>query len=577
MGDDIMNTLSQEQIAEIRNSVNIVDVISSYVSLVPHGKNYFGVCPFHDDNNPSMSVSPDKQIYKCFSCGATGTVFKFIMDYENVSFPEAVKKVADIGGIKTNIGSIKKIDTGNDLYKIYDLSLKFYMNNINTSFGKEAREYLNKRSINDDIIKEFQIGLSLTSRDELSKILLKNFKDEDVLKSGLVSKSDRGYLDLYYNRIMFPLYNLDGQVVAYSGRIYNKEDNSKYINTRETEIFKKGDLLYNYHRAKGSARLKNQIIVMEGFMDVIRAYTIGVTNVVATMGTAVTKTQANLIKRMGKQVILCFDGDEAGAKATMACSNELIDIGVIPDVIRLEEDLDPDDYIKKYGKDAFLTKLEHPISMMEFKLNYLKKGKNLTDPFGTTNYIKDVISEINKIDDDILKEVTIKKVSLETGVSEDVLRNHLTSNEKVKPVLKNDNVFKSKYEKAESSLIYFMLKKPEAIELYDKKITFMPTQKFRYLARDISNYYQKYKSISEAEFIDYVQCDPEVLQVIKEVNLENNNDECTSDEILDYINVIKDYNVQNEIKRLKIKISEVTDPLKQASIANKIIDLKKGV
>ena len=168
MGDDIMNTLSQEQIAEIRNSVNIVDVISSYVSLVPHGKNYFGVCPFHDDNNPSMSVSPDKQIYKCFSCGATGTVFKFIMDYENVSFPEAVKKVADIGGIKTNIGAIKKIDTGNDLYKIYDLSLKFYMNNINTSFGKEAREYLNKRSINDDIIKEFQIGLSLTSRDELS-------------------------------------------------------------------------------------------------------------------------------------------------------------------------------------------------------------------------------------------------------------------------------------------------------------------------------------------------------------------------------------------------------------------------
>ena len=572
-----MNTLSQEQIAEIRNSVNIVDVISSYVSLVPHGKNYFGVCPFHDDNNPSMSVSPDKQIYKCFSCGATGTVFKFIMDYENVSFPEAVKKVADIGGIKTNIGAIKKIDTGNDLYKIYDLSLKFYMNNINTSFGKEAREYLNRRSINDDIIKEFQIGLSLTSRDELSKILLKNFKDEDVLKSGLVSKSDRGYLDLYYNRIMFPLYNLDGQVVAYSGRIYNKEDNSKYINTRETEIFKKGDLLYNYHRAKGSARLKNQIIVMEGFMDVIRAYTIGVTNVVATMGTAVTKTQANLIKRMGKQVVLCFDGDEAGAKATMACSNELIDIGVIPDVIRLEEDLDPDDYIKKYGKDAFLTKLEHPISMMEFKLNYLKKGKNLTDPFGTTNYIKDVISEINKIDDDILKEVTIKKVSLETGVSEDVLRSHLTSNEKVKPVLKNDNVFKSKYEKAESSLIYFMLKKPEVIELYDKKITFMPTQKFRYLARDISNYYQKYKSISEAEFIDYVQCDPEVLQVIKEVNLENNNDECTSDEILDYINVIKDYNVQNEIKRLKTKISEVTDPLKQASIANKIIDLKKGV
>ena len=376
-----MNTLSQEKINEIRNSVNIVDVISSYIPLTPRGKNYFGVCPFHDDNNPSMSVSPSRQIYKCFSCGATGTVFKFIMDYENISFLEAVKKVADIGGVSVNIGKIKKKQTNTKLHQIYDLSLKFYINNLNTPSGKEAREYLKKRNINEDIIKEFQIGLSL-KQGALSKILIDKFKPDEVLKSGLVGKNDYGYYDLFYDRIMFPLYDLDGNPVAYSGRIYNREDNSKYFNTRETEIFKKGELIYNYHRAKDIARQKNKIIIMEGFMDVIRAYTVGIKNTIAMMGTAVTDAQAHLIKRMAKDIILCFDGDEAGAKATMSCLNELLKLGVTPKIVRLEDNLDPDEYIQKYGKEAFQRKIDNPISSMDFKLSYLKNGKDLTSPAG---------------------------------------------------------------------------------------------------------------------------------------------------------------------------------------------------
>ena len=383
-----MNTLSQEKINEIRNSVNIVDVISSYIPLTPKGKNYFGICPFHDDNNPSMSVSPSRQIYKCFSCGATGTVFKFIMDYENISFKEAVKKVADLGGITVDIGKVNKKQNHTELHQIYDLSLKFYMNNLNTPSGKEAREYLSKRNIDENTIKEFQIGLAL-KHDALSKILIKKFKPDEVLKSGLVGKRDYGYYDLFYDRIMFPLYDLNGNPVAYSGRIYNKEDNSKYFNTRETEIFKKGELLYNFHRAKDDARRKNQVIIMEGFMDVIRAYTVGIKNVVATMGTAVTDIQAHLIKRMAKEIILCFDGDEAGAKATMACSNELLKIGVTPKVIRLEEDLDPDEYIQKYGKEAFQKKIDNPISIMDFKLSYLKIDKDLTSSVDQAKYISE--------------------------------------------------------------------------------------------------------------------------------------------------------------------------------------------
>ena len=571
-----MNTLSQEKINEIRNSVNIVDVISSYIPLTPKGKNYFGICPFHDDNNPSMSVSPSKQIYKCFSCGATGTVFKFIMDYENISFKEAVKKVADLGGITVDIGKVNKKQNHTELHQIYDLSLKFYMNNLNTPSGKEAREYLSKRNIDENTIKEFQIGLAL-KHDALSKILIKKFKPDEVLKSGLVGKRDYGYYDLFYDRIMFPLYDLNGNPVAYSGRIYNKEDNSKYFNTRETEIFKKGELLYNYHRAKDIARRKNQIIIMEGFMDVIRAYTVGIKNVIAMMGTAVTDVQAHLIKRMAKDIILCFDGDEAGAKATMACSNELLKIGVTPKIIRLDDNLDPDEYIQKYGKEAFQRKIDNPMSVMDFKLSYLKTDKDLTSPADQAKYISEIISELNKIDDEILKDLTIKKVCTELNIDEDLIRKHLENKPKPKVKKVQVEIKTDKYDKAESALIYYMLKSPEVITMYNKKVTYIPNKEYRLLAREISSFYKNFGFINEADFIDYIECDPELMETISKINKQNSKETYTLEEIEDYINVIRDYNVKEEIKRLTNKMKTLTDPLDKAKIAEEIVGLKKGV
>lgn len=571
-----MKILTQEKINEIRNSVNIVDIISSYVSLTPRGKNYFGICPFHDDNNPSMSVSTDKQIYKCFSCGATGTVFKFIMDYENVSFNEAVKKIADIGGIQVDIGKVRKKSEFPKQHEIYDLSLKFYTNNINTANGKEAKNYLHKRSITEDIIKEFQIGLAPNNKNMLANILIKKFKPEDLLKSGLIGKNEYGYYDLFYDRIMFPLYDLNGRVIAYSGRIYNRKDNSKYFNTRETEIFKKGELLYNYHRAKDIARQKNQIIIMEGFMDVIRAHSIGIKNVIATMGTAVTKEQANLIKRMAKEIILCFDGDEAGAKATKACAEELNKLNVIPKVVRLEENLDPDEYILKYGKETFERKINNPISIMDFELSYLKNGKNLNNSEDKAAYINQMIEEINKIDDDILKEITIKKIAEETKIDEKLLKNHLVKKPKI---IKKERpkLNLTKYEKAEKNLIYYMFKSPEVIKMYDKKVTYMPTKEYRLLAREISAFYHENGSINEADFIDYIEGDKELTETIKKININMDSENYTIDEIEDYIHVIKEYNVNNAIERMQNQMHEITDPLKKAEIAQKIIDLKKGV
>lgn len=571
-----MAFLSQEKITEIRNSVDIVEIISNYITLTPRGRNYFGVCPFHDDNHPSLSVNREKKIYKCFSCGATGTVFKFIMDYENVSFMEAVKKVADMGGMHVDIKAAPKVQTHNKLNEIYDLSLKFYINNINTAAGKEARAYLANRGITDDIIKEFQIGLALNTKDKLSKLLLKKFDEKDIMASGLVNKNAYGYLDLFYERIMFPLYDLNGNVVAYSGRIYNREDNSKYFNTRETSIFKKGELLYNYHRAKDVARQKNQIIIMEGFMDVIRAYTIDVKNVIATMGTAVTKTQALLIKKMAKEVILCFDGDEAGAKATMACADILLSIGVTPKVIRLEDNMDPDEYIKKYGKE-FEERVKNPISVMDFKLSYLKTGKNLSNPTDEAKYINEAIKEINKIDDDILRELTIKKVVQETGITEELILSKITNKEPavIKQVNDTPKVKIDKYEKAERNLIYYMLRSPEVIKMYNAKVTYMPTKEYRLLAREIKMFYSENGFINEADLIDYVECDDDLVKTINKVEEANLSDNYSLEEIEDYIKVIKDHNIKNETNRLTKQMHEEVSPTKKALIAQKIIDLKK--
>ena len=573
-----MNTLSPEKINEIRNSVNIVDVISSYIPLTPKGKNYFGVCPFHDDTNPSMSVSTTRQIYKCFSCGATGTVFKFIMDYENISFIEAVKKVADIGGIKISISSNNsfKKQVHSTLNDIYDLSLKLYINNLNTAQGTEAKKYLYQRDINDEIIKEFQIGLALR-KNTLSSIFSKKFNEKDLLNSGLIGKNEKGYYDLFYDRIMFPLYDLSGNVVAYSGRIYNRKDNSKYFNTRETEIFKKGELLYNYHRAKDIARRKNQIIIMEGFMDVIRAYAVDIKNVVATMGTAVTPNQAHLNKKKAKEIILCFDGDEAGEKATMSCASELMKIGVTPKIIRLSDDLDPDEYIRKYGKEAFSRQINNPINIMDFKLNYLKKNKDLTSSIDQAKYIKDVIEELNKIDDDILKELTIKKVCAEMNIDEELIRKHLDAKIEKPLAVETKITYNDKYEKAESALIYYMLKSPEVIAMYDKKITYISNEEYRMIAREISTFYKNFGFITEADFIDYTECDSEIMKTLSKVNKENNKDSYTIDEIEDYINVINDYTVKQEVNRLADKMRQLSDPLEKAKIAEKIVELKKGV
>lgn len=576
-----MSLISTEEINHIRTSVDIVDVVSKYIPLVPKGKNYFGVCPFHDDKNPSMSVSKEKQIYTCFSCGATGNVIKFVQDYENVSFLEALKILADQAGIPLELGNSKKEGNfkNSPLFEIYDLSAKFYHNNINTALGKAAKEYLKNRNIDDSIIKEFQIGLALKKHDMLTKLLVNKKYEKSVLfKSGLISNGEHGYNDAYYNRIMFPLWDNLGRVVGFSGRIYQGEkDAPKYINTRETEIFKKGELLYNYHRAKEEARKENKLIIMEGFMDVIRAYTVGIKNVIAMMGTAVTKDQALLMKRMAKEIILCFDGDEAGAKATLSCSEELLKIGVTPKIVRLEENLDPDEYISKYGKERFLAKIENPMNLMDFKLSYLKKKKDFSSDQDVAKYVGDVLEELSKIDDEILRELTLKKLSEESKLDIEFLRSRLVEKEIPVSVSSEPKAPKKKldkYEKAQMYLLYYMLESKEVIRLYNQKITFMPNERYRNLAFHISYYYKIHGEISVSALMDQLKDNSELLTLIGEISRLGLKDTYTVEEIEDYLNTIKEYNIKNGQAELQKKLKNERDISKKISIAKEFIALK---
>ncbi len=567
--------ITNEMINEIRNKVDIVSVISNYLPLTQRGKNYFGVCPFHDDHSPSMSVSPDKQIFTCFSCGATGNVFTFVADYEHIGFYDAVRLLGSKVGYNLGNSISKNNNKYADYYDIYNLSCKFYQNNLNTSLGKNAREYLEKRKIDNDTIKKFKIGLALPKVSLTDYLLAKKYSLKNLNDMGL--SNDNG-MDLFVNRIIFPLYDLEGNIVAFSGRIYNTKDSSKYINTKETVLFKKGTILYNYHNAKEQLKKNEAIIVMEGFMDVIRANTVGITNCVATMGTALTKQNANLLKKMANNIILCFDGDKAGEEATTSAINVFKEIDVVPKVVRLPEDLDPDEYILKYGEDSFKSKIDNPDNAVEFLMRLHKSDKNLNDLEDVAKYIDESIRELASSNDLILGDLTLNKMASEFNINYNVLKDKydsLRNKEEKKEVhyeIKKEKL--NQYDKASRMLIYYMLKDEKIINMVSNKVTFFPNQNIRVLANEIIYYYRKYKSFNVADFISYIADNQEVLILFKDIMTIDIDGTYTDEEIDDYISVINSYPVKKKTQELEKQMKEEKDPLKQAKILSEMLSLK---
>ena len=563
-------------IDEIRAHVNIVDSISSYLPLTKKGKNYFGVCPFHDDHSPSMSVSEEKQIFTCFSCGASGNVFKFLQDYENISFLESVKKCADISGISFSYGAEKKYNKNQDLLDMYLFASKLYQNNLYSSLGKEAREYLNTRKIDDEIIKEFQIGLALNEPSILTDALKKKYDDKRLLSSGLISEGEYNLYDTYRNRIMFPLYDLSGNIVGYNGRIYNSSNksDSKYINSRETAIFKKGELLFNYHRAKEQARDYKFVIIVEGQIDAIRCHQAGYKNVVASLGTAITKEHAMLLRKLSSNIILCFDGDKAGEKATNSAIEELAKLGIEPKIVRLPDNLDPDEYILKNGKESFADLINNPLNIMEYKEKLLKRNIDLNNTKDLADYTNLMIKELSKIEDEVLREISINKLATETKLDVKFIKSKLEKPKEVKVIKQNNKVKYSKYEKSEQALIYYMLKSDKVIKIYEKKITHMPTDRYRLLALKIDCFYKEKGYIDIADFMTYIHDDGASTKALSEIISLDLKDEVDEEAILDYLNNIKRYNDKNLSNRYKKELKEETSLEKKIELAKKALAYK---
>jgi DNA primase len=598
--------IPDEKINQIRQANDIVDVIGDYIHLKKQGRNYFGLCPFHGENTPSFSVSADKQIYHCFGCGMGGNVFSFIMDIDGANFQEAVVKLADRAGIDIGV-ALDAHDNGNarisseaqQMIEAHDLLRKFYHHLlINTKEGQHAFEYLLERGFTKESIDKFQIGYALPSWDFTVKLLQKRGYSLSVLeKSGLIIKreEENSFFDRFRNRIMFPIMDTKGVPVAFAGRALEKNDQPKYLNSPETDIFNKSSILYNWHHARSSIKKQQQIILFEGFADVISADKAGIKNGVATMGTSLTDQHVQLIRRTTDSVIISYDSDKAGTEAAYRAAEMLIKNGCQVKIARMRDGLDPDDYIKKYGPEKFQHDvIGGSLTFMAFKMQYFRMGKNLQNEGEKLQYIEEIIKEISKLDKAIEREHYMKQLADEFDISLEALseqqqqvyftekKKNPNAYQEVKPnriYIQNESKLFPAHHNAERCLLVHMLRDDQLAFRINEMLqgsTFHFDEHqavFTYLL----GYYEDGNEPSASSFLNYLP-DEKLRRVVTNIEMMPLNAEISEGELEDYVK-----QVLKQHKMLKIKEKEndqkaaerENDLAKALHLANEIIQLRK--
>jgi DNA primase len=462
-----MPQIPQNTIDKIRDQADIVDVISREVELKRKGVNYFGICPFHDENTPSFSVSQSKQIYKCFGgCDAGGNVFTFIMEFYKLTFFESAKLLADRYNIILDISD--NYSSSNEysfLKAVHEDASLIFQQNLFSDIGKEPLQYLKKRNLTEEIIRKFRIGFAMDGWSGLIKKIGPKYNNETskLLKTGLFSRSEKGTVyDRFRSRIIFPISHQSGDVIAFGGRDYNKNDQAKYLNSPETAIYQKSNVLYGLNVTKSAITNSNNkyIILVEGYMDLLQLYQAGIEPVVAVSGTSLTKNHATIIARYNKPVVILYDGDSAGGNAAIRAGFVLLQAGVEVYVVRPPGELDPDDWLLKEGREALNDNIENPSDFMEFHINYsnAKTFKGVQK----SNYLHSVIGDIKNINDSIIKNELIKYLSEKLREKESDLIEILNQKRSYKKsetaVVKNSVFnFKTKLHRAELELIKILL------------------------------------------------------------------------------------------------------------------------
>jgi len=555
---------SEEILNDIRDRIDIVEIISEYVPLKPSGKGYKGLCPFHQEKTPSFMVDSQKQIFHCFGCGEGGNVFSFIMKIEKVSFPEAVKILAEKAGVELPTPKNQDSDfyrERENILKLNEVAANYYQENLFGQNVKNALKYLNERHFNRDIIQRFNLGYALPGYENLIGYLTqKNSKYADLFKAGLVVKSTKtgNIIDYFRNRIIFPIRNLQGKIIAFGGRVLD-DSLPKYINSPETPVYSKGKNLYGLYEAKKSIRQKNQIIIMEGYTDVLMAHQYGFENAVASLGTALTTQQIDLIKRYADEVVIAFDSDAAGRNATLRSLNLIKKAGIKIKIISLPVDSDPADVLLKRGSTFFEKLINNALPLIDYKLKVLIKQYDPATSEGKVTIVKALFNDLNNIDSQLELHSEVKKISERLGLDEETILKDFKDfrrGNRTLPNLLAKNVTESTHINAEKILIGSMLNEGKDIEriFSELNVDDFTITEHREIVSVIKNLFENGEKINIQKVIDQLE-NQKIINLLSQIVLKDVvyfDDETVSRSI----NAIKKYKLQLRLNNIKTKIKQ---------------------
>ncbi|HDJ6087414.1 TPA: DNA primase [Staphylococcus aureus] len=574
--------IDQSIINEIKDKTDILDLVSEYVKLEKRGRNYIGLCPFHDEKTPSFTVSEDKQICHCFGCKKGGNVFQFTQEIKDISFVEAVKELGDRVNVAVDIEATQSnsnVQIASDdlqMIEMHELIQEFYYYALTkTVEGEQALTYLQERGFTDALIKERGIGFAPDSSHFCHDFLQKKGYDiELAYEAGLLSRNEENfsYYDRFRNRIMFPLKNAQGRIVGYSGRTYTGQE-PKYLNSPETPIFQKRKLLYNLDKARKSIRKLDEIVLLEGFMDVIKSDTAGLKNVVATMGTQLSDEHITFIRKLTSNITLMFDGDFAGSEATLKTGQHLLQQGLNVFVIQLPSGMDPDEYIGKYGNDAFTAFVKNDKkSFAHYKVSILKDEIAHND-LSYERHLKELSHDISLMKSSILQQKAINDVAPFFNVSPEQLANEIQFNQApanyypedeyggyIEPepigMAQFDNL--SRQEKAERAFLKHLMRDKDTFLNYYESVDKdnFTNQHFKYVFEVLHDFYAENDQYNISDAVQYVNSN-ELRETLISLEQYNLNDEPYENEIDDYVNVINEKG-QETIESLNHKLREAT-------------------
>ena len=589
--------IPQELFDQVIQKSDVVDVNSDYVQLSKAGKNYKGLCPFHGENTPSFVVSPDKGIYKCFGCGEGGNVVSFVSSLEAISYPQAILKLAKRAGIETNIvlpsdESIQDAKFKNE-FDILEFSKGFYHYYLNhTKEGKVALAYLHDRGMSDETIAKFGIGLAPSYSDALVKTLANNRYSLDVaMKLGLLNEHNGQYYDRFKSRIMFPIFDKIGHVVGFSGRVFLEGDThlGKYVNSPESPIFQKGKLIYHLNDAKLAIRRYNRVLLFEGFLDVISAVEAGFVESVATMGTALTDDHSRELRRLTDQIILCFDGDKAGLAAANKAIPILMAQNFSVSVVEIPNKMDPDEFIKTHGKEAFSKLIDQAIPAIDYQYRYIKRQFNLEFVSHREQFKRQIYHFAYTLQSHTLQELILKKLAYDISIGEQSILQEFNSSKS--QVYKNANINNNKnenlqihsrqvrdtkYERSEKMLIHYMLKERRVALQVEKELNgYLNDPTRRNIVLYILDYYTTHETMNLQYFLNWI--DEALVKPITDIIFECESlPPLGSDEVIyDLISVVKEYVYRAQMEQLKKQISEATLDHEKLELLGKVNQLKQ--